>query len=399
MKSRMSLWLIPAVAVGVLAAAAPAQASPGNRHADLLFGAGSDTTYSMMQRLDNLYNGSAGCNVIVADVTKPGALNNTCQTSPAGAPAETTTENISHDVATEYYPQGSGIGRATLNNAGQSGVTTVSYARSSSAIGASDKGDRAVGYARDGISWFHFPDVAGSASKNVTNLTQADLRGIFEGGATASSYPAGTVDSKGCITSWKAFPGGSDAPIVVYAVQAGSGTRSTFDGFLGGAKNSTLCIPAQNADPTSGQPQHVIFENDATPIIKNGDQANAIYYYSFGRYQQTGGEGGSLGSIDGIAPTPATLVATSGAFPFARFLYNVIRNAQASTNASQATQAYVGPTGWICKDNTQHSLDTTTRLNYGVEVDRVIRSEGFVPLPVGGDGLGNSTKCRIFDQS
>lgn len=365
------LLIMAALLIGVLALPAIAQTSGAddNQFADIVSGSGSDTTYGLMQDLDTLYNGTDGCRTEnPAGSDAPRRLDLTCveDDDPSDEPVE---GNFDHDLALSYFPLGSSNGIAQLCNAGQAGIADVGYARSSRAPRDTDcEGLRFVAYARDAIPWVAFPDVPDSASAGVTDLTQEQLRGIF---ATCE------------ITNWSEV-GGEDAPIVVYAAQEGSGTRATFDEFIDG--NSESCIPPESLN------ERVIFENNAQPIVDNGDAANAIFYYSIGRFNVSGGEGSTLGSIDGVEPTDENIL--DGVYPFSRFVYNVYRNSFAEGNATPAVQEYIGEdTGWICKSDAEHLPGV------GAAVAEAINNAGFIPLPedeIGG-GVAGQSKCRVTE--
>jgi ABC-type phosphate transport system substrate-binding protein len=205
-------------------------------------------------------------------------------------------------------------------------------------------------------------------------LTQAQIVGIF---VTCT------------ITNWSQV-GGLDAPIEVFAAQDGSGTRKTFDGFIGGS--SDACIPAPDLAT------HKIFENENTSLFLNAhDAKNAIFYFSFGVWQNDilpNPDGSALGAIDGIAATVGTIA--DGSFPYGRYLYNVYCSAcPTGIQASSSTKRYIGETntGWICKLDSKHSIDPLTGDNYGVEIEKTITSEGFVNIPPGGPG---TNKCKLF---
>ncbi|MDP9242105.1 MAG: substrate-binding domain-containing protein [Actinomycetota bacterium] len=341
------------------------------RRAVPIRGVGSDTTYGMMQKLDDLYNGSPGCNVLGT----PQVFNGRCY---ADLPTTTHKENYFHDVASEAYPLGSSNGVTQLCSQGQSGVLPADYARSSRGPRDTDcAGLRFVGYSRDGISWW----TSASNTDAPANLTQAQLKLIFTGNGNTSN----------CATNWSDV-GGTSGPITVYTPQLGSGTRSTFDGFVGG--DSSACIPAAFKD--GGGDDHVIFENNAGPIIANGDASSAIFPYSFGRFVQSGGEGGTLGKVDGVAVNNTTIA--NGSFPYGRFLYNVYRATTSTLKASAATKSYLGEVnGWLCKPKGSHSINPVTGHNYRIDIENTIKAEGFVPLPVGaiGGGVAGTSHCRV----
>lgn len=358
----------------IIAALVPAGAAETEQRATLVRGSGSDTTYFLLQKLDNAYNGSRGCfSEVLPGNTQP--LDNSCVQDDR---EYMTTENVDHDVALSYYPLGSSNGIKQLCERGLAGVTLVDYARSSRAPKSSDcQGLRFVAFAKDAIPWASFKDVAGSASASVGSLTQQELKDIF-------------VNCT--ITNWNQV-GGADAEIIIYAAQAGSGTRGAYDGFVGG--DSSTCIPDQYKDGESSNGERVIFENSCSPVLE-ADRANAIFYYSYGRFQTSGGEGCSLGDIDGVTASPETI--SDGSFPFSRFLYNVYRQGFASFNASEATLEYVHEdTGWLCKTATEHGVNPSTGKNYREEIETIMMTDGFVPLVEGaiGGGVAGTSHCRV----
>lgn len=377
--------------------AAPAGAADGNNRTDVFFGAGSDTTYELMTRLDVLYNGTAGC-ATNAPSGQSTPVNGVC-VGPQGAPApDIRNENYDHNIAVSYFPTGSGTGIGQLRNQGLAGVNQIGYARSSRGPQASDgQGLRFVAFARDALTWVSFPNVAGSNSAGVTNLTINQLKGVFVQ-CTIKDWRQ-LKDPSFVLPSGYTGTAAGDQPIVVYSANGGSGTRATWDGFVGGA--STTCIPGDQKDDNRANGERVIFENDAKPIANSADAKNAIFFYSYGRYQQNGGEGSVLGNIEGVTPTPATLQADAATpFPFARNVYNAYRvAASAAAPASNAAVLdYVKEdTGFICKVNEEHAIDPLNGVNYGLLVERTIRSAGFVAIAPGtiGGGVAGRSKCRV----
>ncbi|NYG07300.1 ABC-type phosphate transport system substrate-binding protein [Phycicoccus badiiscoriae] len=331
-----------------------------------LYASGSDTTYAMMQKLDSLYGGQRGCTVVPTDASL--LPDGSCQSDYTGE----ADSNATHDTVTERYPVGSGSGIKQLCNQGLAGVPVVDFARSSRAIKTSDcDGLKAVAYAQDGISWWH-STASTSSSASLHDLTKAQLVNIYNG--TLKTWH--DVDPS--------LPANN---IVIYSVQAGSGTRSTFDSYLGG--DSTQAIPAANKPGGSG-PSHVIFENDASPIFTNGDQNDAIYFYSIGRFTQKQAQspqpgdvtGGELGALDGVAADTPDV--KNGTFPARRSLFNVYRY------APEFVTSYIGErTGFLCRDD----LPAATR----AKVEQQISSEGFVPFADGsiGGGVSGTSFCRL----
>jgi ABC-type phosphate transport system substrate-binding protein len=240
-----------------------------------------------------------------------------------------------------------------------------------------------VGYARDAISWWHS---ATGPSAAVASLSQQQLKDIY----------AGTI------TNWSAV-GGTDAPIVVYGVQKSSGTGSVFNGFLGSGIDQYSQIPAankgSNCDATTGAytpsfPNcRILSENDASPIFTQGNAANAIYFFSYGRYTQqpdaAGGSAGTaspkgkLGQLDSVTASPETIKDTASTkFPLTRNLFNVVRY------PSKAVASWVGPGGVLC------TAGGTTR----TKLADAIAGTGFVPFDNGvtGGGVSGTSYCRVF---
>jgi hypothetical protein len=270
------------------------------------------------------------------------------------------TDNYRHDQPHGAFFLGSGSGINQLCQQGLTGVAPIDYARSSRALKSSDcTGLDFVAYARDGISWEAFNVSGSGVGTTVRNLTQAQLQGIY-------------VNCS--ITNWNQV-GGNNVPIVLYTAQAGSGTRSTFDTFLGGAGSTACMTTAQKA--TNQIPEN---NNEGIPAA---NRPGAIFPFSFGIYatQEANPYGGTsnsvdgsfLGNIDGVAPNVTTI--RNGTFPYTRYLYNVVSRA----NASQATMDYVGPNGWICKTLGEHA-NASNGSNYHYVVASKINAAGFVPL-------------------
>jgi hypothetical protein len=368
-----------------LAAMTPANAvgeTPSN-----VRGTGSDVAWRVMTALDSLYNLSPGCNLL-ASGTQP--LDQSCQADFAGFQSETT-ENYAHDVISEYAPIGGTAGTNQLcgqSTTGQGGpsVAPVDYARQTKAPSATTcTGTHFVAYARDGLAYQVFPAVTGSATASFSNssgtcagstgicLTQNQLKGIFVSCT---------------ITNWNQV-GGANAPIEIYVPLPQFGTRSAWDGFLGG--DTSTCIPAGD------KATHIIPAETDDEFIAPADLKNAIVAVSVGswnaRYKAK--DGSKLGKVDNVAPTTKTL--QLGTYPYARFIYNVYCAAGCPGGASSAaTVRFVGEQGWICKATTHTTVSYST-VNYRTAITKAITSSGFVPLtngPIGG-GASGSDYCRL----
>jgi ABC-type phosphate transport system substrate-binding protein len=396
-----------------------------------IIGSGSSTTYNMMISMDALFNTAPGCETFIPfpSTTNPQPLDFSCtgpQQSTESGVAGAIPENPYNDISVQEAPLGSSNGIAQLEDQGTHGTAAavnvadnIAYARSSRAFnpttGSSNgdnKGLNFVAYAADGVPWFHYTSVnaAATPSAAIATLTQAQLQGIYNG----------------TISNWNQV-GGTKAPIVVFSAQEGSGTQSTFKGFLGfdpsAAANPVNCYTPKGGTKTCVGPA-VIFENEDAQIqpaaftssqagfVNNNPQwgatgmatpagikKDAVFFFSAGKYalscKHPANCGGSplkgsknaIGEINGIAATQATIL--QGTFPVDRFLYNVYSNGSNSANIPSATAAtlnYVSEVGFICNPNKGAStpaVDPLTGTNYINEIQSVIENNGFYPLSAG----------------
>jgi predicted lipoprotein with Yx(FWY)xxD motif len=393
--------------VGSLALAAPAFATSAAAN-NTTVGSGSATTYQVMTSLGDLFNGMTGCNMIVA-AGSPQPLNYSCQ-APANPKTASYSENPLNDVAVEEPPLGSSNGITQLENQANPSPSVptapANFARSSRAIKSpgDDAGLNFVAYAKDGVSWFHFSEVDGAAtaSSKVASLTIAQLQAIALG------------HSKGGDDNWDQV-GGTNAPILLFAAQAGSGTESTWESAI--SANWPLTAVAES---DKGTTDHVVFENEDRQIIAvtstNPKAANyignIIFLFSYGKYNVTCATGPKvcggtpvpgttsakptkavLGEINGVAPSTQTILCTTvgptcpkGPFPVPRFIYNVYANSHAASDstalvpATPATLNFVSEAGFICKLNAS-VLDPTTGVAVRTEISDAISGNGFIPLP------------------
>ncbi|MGO8874247.1 MAG: hypothetical protein ACLQNG_00560 [Acidimicrobiales bacterium] len=404
--------------MAAMAISSPAGASTTTAANHVILGSGSSTTYNMMQALDTLFNDSLGCYM-----TQPSGTTQTLDFSCASVNGgnqvgQGYTENPVNDVAAEEPALGSsaGIDQVELGGPGVGATATavVNYARSSRALKSTDQpGLNFVSYATDGVSWLTFPEVngKGTASAVVKSLTLKDLTGIWNG-----TYK-----------KWNQIPGytktAGDANICVYTAQLSSGTEATWASALitsgtpaelNAYVNSLTSAPAGCKTPaheTYGQ-SHTIFENEAQDIVKNGDEANAIFFFSYGKYQvvcakiRTGECDNSLsptgkkkttvylGEIDGVAPTVSSILCSpcAAVFPVTRDLFNVYSNGSNTSPttgfpaATPATINYVSEIGFLCKTqlNTKAAkvADPSTGVWYHTEIANVISAQGFIPWPL-----------------
>jgi hypothetical protein len=371
---------------------------------------GSDTTYYLDTALADLYNGATGCNALFS----PQPLDGSCPNS--GSENQKDFVNYYHDFAVNRWPLGSSGGVNGLCKTGQAGVAHIDIARSSrvplpaSGGGSDCTGLHFVGYARDGVSWECFPGATGAGCAKLTsgtnNITTANLAKIFVSCA---------------ITNWNQV-GGTNVPMDVYVAQANSGTGITWAAALGVSLSPGQALTNCVANPNNpGQPgSNVSLENTNNLIHVNGDEKNAIFYYSVGVYHRTygtgftGNDGSSLGDINGHVPTNAQIAA--GTFPVSRYLFHVYCKGDPSNSNKCGTSAaspsyvtkFVGENGFLCKNqggfNDSHGnpiLDPLTQKAYRLaevsgnpqgEIPATISAQGFVPVKVQSDG----TYCVTF---
>jgi hypothetical protein len=287
-------------------------------------------------------------------------------------------------------------------------IAPLDAARSSRAPKSSDlQGLNFVAYAEDGVSWFHWTEVGTTAtpSASVTNIPTATLTAIWEGTEGC------TVSSVTYTMNWICL-GGTNAPIDLYIAQSGSGTESTWASLLG--------LPSSGFPYGGELSNHVIFENETSSIIANGDEADAIFFFSYGKFktdcpaagadgycgaEPAGWAGGkvALGQINGITVNQSTINAQlpgapdpSGIFPGDRLLYNVYSDGENSAHIPTATTATlnaVSEDGFLCKPSTSTDVDPNTGATYLSEIDAVIKAQGFFPLPLeieDGNGAANN---------
>ena len=141
---------------------------------------------------------------------------------------------------------------------------------------------------------------------------------------------------------------------------------------------------------------HTIVQNQVSSINKNGDQAYAITFLSFGRFSQqsksTSFKDTAVGAIGSPAVSPTETTILNGTYPVPEFLYTAYSD---GTNpfipaSSPATLNFASEDGFICKVNTVDGtttgtpiVDPVTNKTFRSEIDAAIAAQGFFPL----DGL------------
>jgi ABC-type phosphate transport system substrate-binding protein len=406
------------ISIAAPSAVAATTTSPAQNH--VLLNGGSNTTYTMMQQLSELFNSAPGCDLL--GTNPPSTVQNldySCPTNPAvaapggenGYGLSYPSDNPYNDVSLTEPALGSGNGIKELEyQGGPSGsdiptsnvpaVAPLSLARSSRAAsntaGSGDKeGLNFVAYAEDAVPWFHYTkyNKKATASAHVASLTTAQLTGIYEG----------------TITNWDSV-GGTNAPIEVFMAQSGSGTEGTWVADLG----LTGTFPYGGATATAtatGCPvsDFEIFENETASIVntpcKTTDHSfnpgNAIFFFSYGKFSLLCPKGvcpstpaapkkttAALGQIGGITASKTTI--QNGTFALDRELYNVYSD---GTNGNlptenQPVENFVSTYGFLCKPQTASQIDplSPTGATYRSEIESIITANGFFPIPLGPEG-------------
>lgn len=310
---------------------------------------GSDTTFAVTDQLGELFTFANSSNAPFS----AGVMRN---------------ENPNGDIVLNQPPDGSSIGIAQLadyadlvNDNDSKNDRQTAVARSSREPRSSDPaGLQFTAFATDGIVVTTF-GAQGGPSEGIENLSFEQVRDIFV-----------TCE----ITNYNQI-GGDDAEIEVYAIQEGSGTRATFDAFVGG--DSSSCADEDN----------IIFENNANPILENdggvdpADRGRAIFPFSFARLSTSvPSDAINVLSLDGVQPNGETI--GDGSYRFSRdvFLVTVANNARGDDPAgNRAADRFVN---FVCKPNSAHSTDPRTGDNFGEVIDNTILANGFGLLENGG---------------
>jgi len=408
---------------------ASATSAPTTGYDTPLVSSGSDTTYDMMKALGKVYSGANGCATIWASgQPKDGS----CSTSDADSGNGTDATdfpwvNAGHAVPVDLYPVGSGAGANELCGQGQTGVRAVNFSRASSNKATVCSDSYAVAYAKDAVSWWHATKTAtglDTVSAAIASIDKQTLIDIFNGTIIRWSElnnKAGVLDSDGAQLT--TLP---ETFIDVYDVQQGSGTREFWHKTYFGGAATDLNLGSLTTDKLTAagfagtvaeyKTAHSLStgqENAPSAIFADGKESAAIYYMSLGRYKQsaaitgtdsysgnaTGTTSGrdALGKINGVAPTDATVLAST--FTGSRFVYNILRY------PSAATLAYVGPKGFLCSTAIGAIKDRITGKTYHSLITAAITAEGFTNLAAGTtggtlDSAGlTSSYCRVTDGS
>jgi ABC-type phosphate transport system substrate-binding protein len=324
---------------------------------DQVVGAGSDTTYPFITRSDRLYNESQGCETIN---TAGDANLGKCLT-PANS-ATAVKGNWDHDFFVEKYPTGSGSGLKALQ------LGQVDYARSSRAPKTSGESDLNFwAFGKDGLV------IATYGTRTPGNITKAQIQSIWSCGTT----------------SWQTITGNpADAgkTIQPWGMNGASGTKATFDTYLGFDANAGLCVKKL----TSGI---YPFENDVKPILADAavDVNNMIWWSSYAEFKSWSykRQSGQSWSVDGVAPGNTSILNNS--YTLTRFVYHVTKKVDVSDPGAgneNLTGADTGKAGavreytrFLCKGASSHdNNDFTGNTNYQ-ELTNIYSDTGYQRLP------------------
>lgn len=417
---------VTAVVLGVALAAPPANAAPAgfNDKITPVRSVGSDTTYFLMQPLSDLFNQSPGCKIKLSNFSE-------CDTSQPATVV--TTENYDHDEVTQAAPYDVGSGNGIKQLCG----TTVPLAplkahmaRSSRSRGtaacevASNNQTFFKGFARDGLDVLVFPSTtAGSQGSPAAGCKPGELppgcTGVFKSGGTRrfSKQNLIAIFSSGTVNDWCQLNNGTiqagdgndpqdntpvyfstcatPQPIYTWRVNPGSGTKPSWDTFLGVAdSNATADFPPGGSD--------FIQENNAQPIKDAGAaiQQNTVFYGSNARFSAlpfTRADGGTVPINNGagtsyVAPNLSTI--SGGSYPAVRTLYNVTLNTAnppagvTPEDGHTAAQAFVN---WLCQ--LDHATSDESGNNYNVDLQKAFEKLFFVRLGGKNTAGTSNTPC------
>jgi len=399
---------VAAAAVGFagMSLAFAGQAGAATPNASLIIGSGSQTSYDAMTGLSTVFNQAAGCDLTSGLGTAPLSLNCGGNSTTPGTPLgeqgfSVSSENPYNDFTVQAPAVGSGNGATQLIDAGKGTPdTAISYSRASSPKG--DSTDNRVQYATDGQSWVTFNKVAGVATDQakVTNMSSSDVKAIFNG--TKSCTIKGVTYSM----DWICEGAKTSSPIDVYIAQTGSGTFSTWSTWSGIPKvnpGGVVCAACEKGWPTpatAAAAHQNIPENQLASISTQPDAANAIYFYSYGRFNVTcpGGpkkancrgtaktDYATFGGIDGLVASTTTILGSGGGvgatWPVTRGIYNNYNNSSAVVPATDATLNFTSELGFLCKTGTTSDINPYTGNSFRTDIENAIKAAGFIPLDI-----------------
>jgi len=375
--------------------------------ASLIIGSGSQTSWFEMQTLTDLFNIQPGCDITSSLALSP-ELN--CGASPF-TPGTTLGEqgytigsdNPYNDYAVQAPAIGSGNGATQELDQNIPGVAHADFFRASAPKG--DSTVNRVAYAIDGQSWVAFSKIGATSepASFVTALSISQLNAIW-GDTVSCTFGTTTYHE-----DWACFTGGlHTGHIDCYNAQTGSGTYATWSGtgnITTAAYTQGSSVPACANDEASGTAaSHVnIPENQMASIATstNNDMANAIYYFSYGKFGSVCKAGlcqgtkigttsattvfGKINSRTTGKPVKASAATIQGlTWPIIRYLYNDYSNSSSATPSSQAALNMVSELGFLCKASTQTEVDNVNGGFERADIEANIVKGGFLPIDAGG---------------
>jgi hypothetical protein len=406
-----------ALAFGPAAEAAPVNTSPHwfNGHIDQFRAVGSETTFYVMNAINNLYSQSAifGCTLVTSDFQ-------TCNT--AGDTADTDTlDNYDRDEFNNGEGIGSGNGLNILCGAPAAAIH-ADFARSSRPSNGSSCENSLTfqPYGKDGLVGVTFdkehavttgsatapigpvaagwrtgdpldcnlqPNPGSSFDNGVNGCNGVPFKDISNvGGASSIAFriwcdtaPATRINDWGQLTD-PSQPVGSGAaigvPIGLWGVNPGSGTFSVWGAYIGCNANSKQPDAAhliqENNAPQIRSVSTQLFPGD--PIKIENEVERSLYWGSFGvmNANRYSAGGGSFTKINGINVGPAS---ENASLPTFRNIFNVFK-------PTALRGSVAGFLNWICStSNADHSTDLTSGLNYNQELTATIQTKfGFPRL-------------------
>lgn len=328
---------------------------------EVIIGRGSDTTYNVSLQLASLYNGAPELGV-------------------EGI-------NPNRDIVLNAQPEGSSVGIEQLGQfaSGDDEALATAFARSSRAPRAGDpEGLVFTSFARDGISVVTLGGGETGPSAEVDDLTSEQLVDVFVT----------------CETTNFSQLGGADAPIEVYALQEGSGTRATFDAFLQDVSGD----PNASSDNCITDPGNVVFENSLSLFdeVAPEDRANVLLPFSFARFSTSVPDPDAKAfSVDGVEPNPQTIADRS--YPLNRLVYFVTVDDNEAGGDPEANEAADGFVDFVCGEGARTDNPITGN-TFGEDVDSVVESNGFGLVgrcrdAVTGDARGGASVREVSAQT
>jgi ABC-type phosphate transport system substrate-binding protein len=408
-----------AVGFGPSAQAATLNTSPHyfNGHIDTFRAVGSETTFYVMNAINNLYSQSAifGCTLQASDLK-------TCDTTLDGADTDIL-DNYDRDEFVNGEGIGSGAGLNILCGS-PAAALPADFARSSrpSAGGSCEGNLTFLPYAKDGLVGVVFDKehaVTTGSSTPVIGPVAAGWRGDGDstncnflpnpgphfdngvngcdgvpfkavsnsGGTSSIAYRiwcdtnnATKISDWGQLTDPTAAVGSGasiNVPIQIWGVNPSSGTFSVWGSYIGcnaNTKNpdSSHQIQENNAPQIRSVEQRL---NPTDPIQVENDVERSIYWGSFGvmNSNRYAAGNGSFTKINNITVSPST--ENSATLPTFRNIFNVYRPTTLKSSVA-------GFLNWICgTSNADHGTDLTSGLNYNDELTATISTKfGFPRL-------------------